>query len=70
MIRGFEWEIAGCISYSNSNSFDLKLAVVLLGQFSGAFAGPDIYCQSFILVVILLTVLLSSCVPTAGISSH
>ena len=70
MIMGFEWELAGYISYSNSNSFDLKWAVVLPGQFAGTFARPDIYCQSFILVVILLTVLLSVCVPTTGIGSH
>ena len=59
---GFEWELAGCIL--------LKWAVVLPGQFAGTFVGPDIYCQSFILVVILLTVLLSVCVPTAGLGWH
>ena len=67
---GFDLELAGCISYLNSNSFDLKWAVVLPGQFAGTFARPDIYCQSFILVVILLTVLLSSCIPTAGVGYH
>ena len=40
---GFDRELAGCISYLNSNSFDLKWAVVLPGQFAGTFAGPDIY---------------------------
>ena len=67
---GFDLELAGCISYLNSISFDLKWAVVLPGQFAGTFAGPDIYCHSFILVVILLTVFLSECVPTVGIGCY
>ena len=66
----FDLERAGYISYLNSNSFDSKWAVVLPGQFAGTFAGPDIYCHSFILVVILLTVFLSECVPTIGIGCY
>ena len=66
----FDLERAGCISYLNSNSMDSKWAVVLPGQFAGTFAGPDIYCHSFILVVILLTVFLRECVQTVGIGCY
>ena len=70
MIMGFELERAGDILYLNWNSFDSKWAVVLLGQFARTFARPNIYCHSFILVVILLIVLLSVCISTAGIGCH
>ena len=66
----FDLERTGCISYLNSNSFASKWVVVLPGQFAGTFAGPDIYCHSFIFVVILLTVFLSECVPTVGIGCY